>query len=490
MYSFGARKDEMRGVTQGELVAGCLRQGIEAPVIESAVGELRELLLYLHSSGGRLRMDTIPSLTKLIEESVAAVATDDATARVQETLAGLLKNASTAVLWPDHPGRIPDGRREFLLAYLSLEWAERAPSECEAEARTLVTSKSGVERGGVRRFRNGLGFAVPQKSYADQSRALARRVLALEVLRRKAKAGQVQVSGGQLDELDEKLRTAIKDLEGTCRGMYAQVLLPVRGKEAGEPVGFRTVELGTLAATGGDLHARVLDLLKKQVFGEITADRFVELVGTGGPDGPAFVGMTEALDAFFVFLERPKMRSDAPLLLALAEAVAARKLGYVPSARVDSDRLVPGEGVRARFGTRHDPDEFVGEDGAYIMSAPLAASLATPTKGADVVVGAAGSPSPSGVADLQSQLPMVDVKPVPKGTSATRYVLRAAVDRRNFIKLSQALGQLYSLSASMDVRIEVDARQPSGFDPVKLRNTVQEPLTEANIDHEGVPSRD
>ena len=29
------------------------------------------------------------------------------------------------------------------LAYLSLEWAERAPSECEAEARTLVTSKSG-----------------------------------------------------------------------------------------------------------------------------------------------------------------------------------------------------------------------------------------------------------------------------------------------------------------------------------------------------------
>ena len=64
------------------------------------------------------------------------------------------------------------------------------------------------------------------------------------------------------------------------------------------------------------------------------------------------------------------------------------------------------------------------------------------------------------------------------------------VDRRNFIKLSQALGQLYALSASMDVRVEVDARQPSGFDPVKLRNTVQEPLTEAGIEHDGVPGKE
>ena len=54
LYSFGARKDEMRGVTQGELVAGCLRAGIEAPVLASAIGELRESLLHLHSSGGRL----------------------------------------------------------------------------------------------------------------------------------------------------------------------------------------------------------------------------------------------------------------------------------------------------------------------------------------------------------------------------------------------------------------------------------------------------
>src|SRR5262249_19000241 len=200
LYSFGARKDQMRGGMQGELVAGCLRPGVEAPVVQSAIGELRESLLYLHSSGGRLRIDTIPSLTKLIEESVGGVAMEDVTARVRDTLSGLLKTASTAVLWPEHAGRIPDGRREVLLAYLPLEWAECPSAECEAQARQLVTSKSGGERGGVRQFRNGVGFAVPQKSHADQARALARRALALETLRRKAKAGQVQVSAEQLDE--------------------------------------------------------------------------------------------------------------------------------------------------------------------------------------------------------------------------------------------------------------------------------------------------
>jgi hypothetical protein len=59
------------------------------------------------------------------------------------------------------------------------------------------------------------------------------------------------------------------------------------------------------------------------------------------------------------------------------------------------------------------------------------------------------------------------------------------VDRKNFIRLSQALAQQFSLSASMEVRVEVDARQPAGFDPVKLHNTVQEPLSEAGIEHEG-----
>lgn len=495
LYSFGARKDEMRGVTSNDLIGACLRPGIEPPVLQTAVGELRETLLYLHASGGRLRIDTIPSLTKLIEESVTGVSSEEVLGRVRETLSGLLRAASTAVLWPENPGRIPDGRREFLLAYLPLEWAEQAASECEAHVLKLLTAKAEGDRSGLRTFRNSVGFAVPQKSHADQARSLARRALALEVLRRKAKNAQVQVSAEQLDELDEKHRAAMKDLEGACRGMFGQVLLPIRGKAGGAPIALRTIELGTLAATGGDLHARILELLKKQVFTELTMDRFVELVGVEGPGAPAFISVTEAMDAFFSFLERPKMRSDAPLLLALAVAVSAKRLGYVPAARVDGDKFVPVEGVRVRFGSRHHSEEFAGEEGAYILSAELATQL-TAASAATAQPGrvAEGEPFPPAaqpqVAGSPTQLTLIDVKPVPKGKAGVRFVLRAVTDKKGYIKLSQALNQLFGLSTNMSVTVEVDARQPAGFDPVKLRNTVQEPLTEAGIEHQAMAAEE
>src|SRR5262249_40292489 len=162
--------------------------------------------------------------------------------------------------------------------------------------------------------------AVPQKSYADQARGLARRALALETLRRKAKAGQVQVSAEQLDELDDKFQAASRELEGACRSIYTQILLPVRGRVTDEPIAFRLVELGTLAGTGADLHARILELLKKHVFTEITVERFVELIGVDDNERQQYVALTEALDSFFSLLDRPKMRSDAPLLAALATA--------------------------------------------------------------------------------------------------------------------------------------------------------------------------
>jgi hypothetical protein len=42
------------------------------------------------------------------------------------------------------------------------------------------------------------------------------------------------------------------------------VLLHVRGKDASATVGFRGVESGSRAAIGGDLHGRILELLKSR----------------------------------------------------------------------------------------------------------------------------------------------------------------------------------------------------------------------------------
>ncbi len=493
LFSFGTRKDDLRGVLRNELIDACIRPGVEAPTVEAALGELKETLLYLHFGGGRYRMDTIPSLVKLVDEAVAAVEPDDVTRRVRETLESMLGRAATAILWPDHAGRIPDERREFLFAYLPLEWAEKSPAESEAGARALLLSKAGGDKGGKRRFRNGVGFVVPQKSHADQARRMARRVIALEALRRKAKQGHLQISEEQKDELEEKHSNAAKDLDGACRGLYAQVLLPVRGKEGADPIAFRSVDIGSLAGSSGDPHGRLLELLKKQVYPDLTGERLVEILGLAAPGGPRFVPMADALDGFFAFLEQPKMRSDAPLLTAVAEAVHARKLGYVPSARVEGDDLVVEPGVRVRFGERHMAEEFAAEDRAFLVAPALAVELQKkiePERPPVTVV--AAPPSAPTAASGGAPEPLVLVPPpAPKGEKGTRYVLLATSEgKQSWYKLAGAINELVGKAASVTVKVEVSARQPAGFDPVYLGNKVKEVLVENDIDHTAVLAKE
>lgn len=494
MYSFGARNDEMRGVLQGEVVTACLRPGVDAPVIQAALSDLRETLLYLHATGGRLRMDTIPSLTKLIEESLGTVTTDEVLKRIETTLADLFRGSATAIVWPLDPGRVPDGRREFLLAYMPLDWAEMPASEVEPRAREIVKSRSAGERGGVRTFRNGLGVVLPQKAYADQARSLSRRALALEALRRKAKAGHVQVSAEQVDELEEKARTAARDLEGACRGIYGRVLLPVVGKN-GDPIGLRTVEIGSLAAAGGELHARILELIKKQVFTEITSERFVELAGLTGRDAKAHVPLGTVLDAFFSFLDRPKVRSDAVLLAALADAVATRRIGYVPAARAEGELFTLADGVRVRFGTAHSPSEFAADEGAFLVAPDLASKLAAAGPAA-AQPGATGGQSPatstggtSTTAHEVREGPPVVI--IAKGTTPTRFRLTAtANDKMAWFRLAKAINELAGMADRCAIEVNVDAHRAAGLDPVDVRNRVTELLIEAGIRHDGVATKE
>lgn len=500
MFSFGTRKDDLRGVNRADLLAASLRPRVEVPTLDAALADLKESLLYLHSGGGRFRMDTIPSLTKLIEEAQVAVEPDDVLRKVRTTLEQQFGGASTAVLWPADPGRIPDARREFLFAYLPLEWAEHDRERSEAEARALLVARAGGEKGGKRLFRNGVAFVLPQKAYADQVRQLARRVLALMALDRKANNKHILISTEQKDELSEKLKNAAADLAGACRGLYGQVLLPVRDKEKAkddevrDPIAFRTVDIGTLAS-GLDFHGRLIELLKKQVFNEITADRFVELLQLGAPDGPSFVAMTDALDSFFRFLDYPKMRSDTPLLAAIASAVADGKIGYLPMARLEDDALLPAPGARVRFGKRWSADEFSAEDGAYLVSAALAEALSrdpsrvlpSPPPVPSNVGGSAGA-SPSDLFETDSSSRGAPTpKAAPKGTKGKRYVLKAtAKGRKQWYGLGSAIHQLIGASADVTIRVEVNATQPEGFEPVFLANRVKEVLEEREIEHEAV----
>ena len=459
MFSFGTR-EELRGVTRGDVVTACLRPGIEAPAIDAALAELAETLLYLHPGGGRFRMDTLPSLTMLIEEARAGVESDAVDRAIRATLEEVLGKGSSVILWPADAGRIPDGRREILFAYLPLSFAEHDRERNETEARALLLARVGGEKGGKRLFRNGLAFVVPRKAHADEARRLARRLIALTALQ--AQVNHVQISAEQKDDLLNKLTEAAGDLGGACRGLYGQVLLPIRDRqkkdsEAQDLIGFRTVELGTFPA-GAEVHHRLLERLEKHVFSTITADRFVDLLRLGAVGGPSFVPVTEAIERFFRFLDLPKMRGDAPLFAAIAGAVADRRIGYVSGGHVEGDALVMEAGARVRFGERCD---LAGEDHAYLVNAALAEELSREPP----------SPLPS----------------ARHGSKTRRYVLEATARGKDQVyALGGAIHELAGASTEMTIHLEVDATQPEGFDPRFLANRVKEVLEVNEIEHEVV----
>lgn len=502
MYSFGVRKDEQRGVTQQELIATCLRPGVEAPSLEAALNELRELLLHLHATGGRYRLDTIPSLIKLVEEAESAVDSEAVISKIRSLLADFYK-PPTAVLWPDSPGRIPDDQRQFLLVYMPLEWAEYTPAQYESAARTCLQARA---TGGKRHFKNGVGFVLPSRVQAEQARTQARKSLALETLRRKVRADRnTTIAPDQIEELNDKQRTADKDLDAACRNLYAEVLLPMldkHGSDPESPVAFRAVELGGLAAQG-DPHARIFELLKRQVFTEITVERLVEILGIG-VNGPPFMPLSEAIEGFFRFISWPKMRSEHVILEAIARAVSEKRLGYVPSAQVADGKLVVSPAISVRLGSRHTADEFNAEEGAYLVApalaeqliaerassreSPLPAPVAAPSfpsasAGGDGQAGSTSGGSPATVAPPP--------KPVAKGARGRRVSLRVAMkgDRKAWYAVAGALNQLAGKSDKLTLRIEADAHAATGFDPSHINLQVKEPLTEADgVDFEAVLS--
>ena len=97
--------------------------------------------------------------------------------------------------------------------------------------------------------------------------------------------------------------------------------------------------------------------------------------------------------------------------------------------------------------------------------------------------------------DEQATPPPVLPPPAPKGEKGTRYVLKAtARGRKAWYKLGQAITALVGNAAdgprNLFVHVDVDARQPTGFDPVDMRNKVKEVLEESDVEHEAVLAKE
>ena len=499
LYSFGGLRREGSsegetlppGVTESELLASVVGPDLDNITATAVLSELRNTCLYLHYDGVRYCFKKDPNVTKLIEDAEQEVSREESLAKgqgpvrekIKELLESRLAGHHAVQVWPVKSHDIPDEEPRFLVAYLPLEFAGENKSEQERKAKELF-SKYGDR---PRRYRNGLGLAIPEKKQIEALRRAVRYLLAIE--RVEARKHQLRLSKDQLDQLKERKRTEQAAVESTFRELYASVWLP--RVEAGQ-LEIEKVERGgrPLQATG--IHERIMELLTSvgtpRVHGSVTPRKIIERVklGEAASEGePPRLGIkaAEVLEAFFRDIAPPRLESSAVLrkgiVRGVGEGVFAYTSGTFPSLGADGkfqvsrNKIVIGKQL---------PEDEVDFDSGFLMlpsslpamqedtqteTSTTAADSDTAITGTEVATHVAGEPSGG--------------EREPTGRQQT-VRLKFKASRDQIFKAFPAIANLADKSDEGKVTIHVEGTAANGYDPSWFRNAVEEPLDEADIE--------
>jgi hypothetical protein len=490
VYSFGGlrRGDGAEaetlppGVTESELLAASVGPDLDNLTATAVLAELRNTCLYLHHDGVRYVFKKDPNVTKLIEDAEQEVSREEARAggqgpvraKVRGMLEERLAGHRGALLWPVDTHEVPDEEPLFLVGYLPFEFADLKGPEQEARATQIFTRYGNRPR----RYRNGLALAVPERRQIEALRRAARYLLAVE--RVEAKRQVHRLSKEQLDQLKERRQTELSAAEAALRDLYTNVWLP---RVDGGQLVLEKVEKGgrPLQATG--VHERVMELLTglgaPKVHARVTARKIMERLQLGrapaeGESSRPGAAVREIVDSFFSVLDPPRLSSADAIQRAIAEGVAEGLLAYTQGAppalgpdgtfQVAPERVVLGRTIGA---DEVDLDSgFVMVPSAVPQAPPLGEEAPPPPPGAGVEGG--GPPGPT----------------VQPGEARRLIRLAFRATRDQVFKAFPAIANLADKSDGGKVKIEVEATSDQGYDPVWLRNAVEEPLSEADVERE------
>ncbi len=451
--------------------------------------KLRNTCLYLHYDGSRYCFKKDPNVTKLVEDAEQAVGREEA----QEAESGPVRTRIKKMLeerlakhpaeaWPAKSQDIPDREPQFVVAYLPLEFASLSPADQDRGAEELLYQYGDKPR----TYRNAIGLAVPERKPVETLRRAVRYLLAVE--RVEANKLQHRLTKDQLDQLKERKRSEEAAAEASMRELYLSVWLPrmEKGKESIEKV-----EKGgrPLQATG--LHDRIMELLTVQgspkVHSTVTPRKVAERLKLGesiGAEEPprAGVKLNDVQDAFFAFLEPPRLTALDALRAAVVRGVGDGTYGYLsgPTPQLGGDGKYQVRRDKIRFGTVLAGDEVDFETGFLIAPAALpdaGDNKAEPKPDGGTGGQPVGDPSPTGESDGAKQ---------DEGVVARTKAFLFHANRSQLFKAFQALANLADKSegGKVTVRIEATSAAAEGFDAAWLRNAVEEPLDEAGIDLE------
>ncbi|MBN1287263.1 MAG: ATP-binding protein [Anaerolineae bacterium] len=472
MYSFGARTGEDQGVLENELIASCLAPGLDRMVLSATLGDLRKNLLYLHHTSGRYLFKTEPNLNKLIGDESGKFSAKDVLDCIEGALDAQLKSGGRgAVRWPVDSAAIPDHEPVFRVVYLRLDWAAKEGEVLERDLRAWLENRGS----GKREYLNALAFAVPSREQGDLARQSARQLLAIgSLLKQKSK---YRFSNEQLAELMELRDGAAGVLDAALGQLYEQVYFPAPNREGDAAYQMEMINLRARVSSVREIHGRILDVLRMHVFDYVTPGKLVSLTRLG--QDAEYLSCEKIVPWFFSYLDFPKLLSTYALQKSVAQGVEDETFGYVAGAwEADGELVVDDARRRVRFGDRLDPTEVDLSRSAYLLAPDLARRLTAPV----VIDEPAGTGETGGA-------PAVDIQTQPGDAGASqepdaggrRYRLRVTADKSQAFMVFKVLQNLSDRADRLVVTFDIEAETEAGFDPVWLRNAVEEPLDEADI---------
>jgi hypothetical protein len=492
MYSFGGLRreadgqDEMLppGISEQELLSVCLGPDLDSITAGSVLADLRNTCVYLHFDGVRYVFKKDPNVTKLIEEAEGLIAAQESQSqpvrnKIKELLNKKVAGQRSAIVWPEKPADIADKDPSFLIGYLPLEFTKQTKKEQEKVAKEFF-EKHGD---GLRKFRNGVGLAIPQVGTVASLERAVRSLLAIEKV--ESNKMQLRLTKEQLDQLKERRKTEETAIEYSLRELYTAVWLP---RIEGGQIAIEKVESGgrALAATG--THERIMELLittSRKVFATLTARKIVESLKLGeavdaGQLPRNGIKSSEVLESFYSILGLTRLESSEVIRKAIANGVNGEhpEFGYWSGAEpaLGADGRYQVNVYRVVFHRTIDPAEIDFDTGFLIMPAamPVEATPATPTgvpgdeTEKEVPREGEQAPTPSGSVPTQPGLGLRDT-----------VHLSFRANRDQIFKSFPAIANL--ADAAGEVAIDVTAEKGDGFDEAWLRNAVLEPLDEEGL---------
>ncbi len=474
MYSFGGlrreggKEDDVLppGVNETELLSACVGPDLDSITASACLSELRNTCLYLHYDGVRYVFKKDPNVTKLVEDAEQNIGAEETRARIRELLDRRLAGHRTARVWPAKSQDISDEEPGFLVAYLPLEFAGEKIAVQEKLGKEML-EKYGDK---PRRYRNGLGLAVPNKNQIEALRRAVRYLIATE--RVESKKQQLRLTKDQLDQLKERRRTEETAIESAFRQLYSAVWLPRVQDGALE---IEKIEVGgrPLQATG--IHERVMELLVtsyQKVWPTLKPRKIIELMKLGEP-GRFGIKTIDLQDAFYSFLGYTRLTTVAVLQKAIPEGIKEKIFGYFSSAAaaLGPDNKFQVNREKVLFDLTISEDELDMESGFLMV--PDAIPVA-PEETVIITAGAEETPLTEPTSTVQQPSPkLVGVEKI----TNVRFAFEAT--RTQLFKVWNAIANLADKTGK--VQVQVNAQSDEGFDPTWLRNAVHEPFEEADI---------